>query len=142
MRDYGRDWDWIDELTESRSVAWFVIALLLLLLLGGCATTPNAVVPEASKPEASKPTDNRVLFATDSAGSTVRLYFKPCVESSVLKIIPAALRAHFQEAQFLYLGRELKACWAVGPDGLVHVADDEGDVTKIPKHYFRPEVNA
>jgi len=78
----------------------------------------------------------------DVSGNMVRLYDTKCDVPQVLEKIADHVRARFQKADFLYRGEMLKSCWAAGPDGLIYVVDETGDVTRVPPHAFKQEVGA
>jgi len=80
------------------------------------------------------------MVAQDRGGNVVRLFDRVCKTQAILDKLNAGIRDRFQDASFIYQGRDLKACWAGGPDGLIYVVDEEGDVTRIPPHVFKPEI--
>jgi len=82
------------------------------------------------------------MVAKDAGGNMVWLYEGPCEVQVILDKINPELRPQFQRGDFLYRGKHLQACWAIGPDGLVYVIDDDGDITKIPLHVFRSDLGA
>lgn len=59
----NREWDWVDELTENRAVAWAIVVLLVLCVIS--ATSALAGAPLA-------------LVAKDMAGNVWTIYDKPC----------------------------------------------------------------
>jgi hypothetical protein len=111
--------DWMTEFCESPKVAWLVIVFVALCLLVATAGAASMV-------------------AKDQLGNSVTLHETPCSVQEVLDAIKDEMRHKFRNAELRYLGKEFRACWAVGPDGRVYVIDETKEYLTLPMGAFVP----
>lgn len=68
---------------------------------------------------------------------SVRITEQPCAEP-VLGLIPPNVREHFRAAFASIEGKQYAACWALRPDGMVHLVYSDSDQGLVPASQFRP----
>jgi len=125
---------------ERESQSFFAVVLAAL----GAVLVVSLVALYMSAPHAQdKPVMVQdSLYAEDRLGNSMRLDSTPCLNGMVLAHavrlgIPDGYLKAMQAGLLFYEGKNYDACWVVGPDGVVYVVDESGDMSGIPMQVFQ-----
>jgi hypothetical protein len=93
-------------------------------------------------PDRARPGDGAPVLR-DRMGSVLVLATGPCLAPAVLERLAADLQDRFHEALYVYRRQAaVLACWALMPEGTVHVVFEDGDVSVVPVARFKLEKEA
>lgn len=75
-------------------------------------------------------------------GNWARLDKGVCTNEGILKHIPSEYRSKFGPGEAQLEGKKHPLCWVLAPDGSVILVYEDGEIGKVPVHYFKPETDS